>query len=437
MSSHLDSRSHPGRAGILPRTRLRLSPLFVLLALFAAPGSVGAQVGSFVYFSVTPDLRFCPTPTCGGFHLQAFNQTSTTCADGSQQTSCYVASADFGALEAPPSFGSEEVIVLGWIESDDYPVFGNLGKLVVEWAWKGATPQASQGTFFQIRDLGIVCVAAPCFSIEAYVLNQTALLTLSGLDLAAVDATPAQLAAAQAARQRGDLLVAGMTAPDPGPAGEGLALIASQFWLPEPTKPRCLSDADCSAGASCNASEICLPPPGCSPGNACPAVCSGYCEPTECTRNAECDASEYCANDGLCRADGACRLEVDCSLPGNDYPHIECVGHGICEASGGNEDACGWQCTNSMCVDLLGYDLGPCDAVLGWGVVGGACVEVSGCESDPFTLFGSGEECATACPPDNAVPALGLPGALLLGVGLSGLGVAWLRRSTKSSPSAH
>jgi hypothetical protein len=402
------------------------------VALVAAPGTVRAQLGSYAYFTVTPDPRLCPGPICGGFHLQALNQSWTTCADGAQQTSCYVASADFGALEAPPIFAPGEVVVRGRIEADEYPGFGNLGRLVAESAWTGATAQGAQGIFFRIRELGIVCVTTPCFSIEARVLNQTAILALSGLDLAAVDATPAQLAAAQAAAQRGDLLVAGVTTPDPGPAGEGLALIASQFWLPEPARPRCLSDAECSSGARCNASEVCLPPPECEPGDACPRVCSGYCEPTACTSNTECDASEYCASDGLCRADGACRLEVDCSLAGNDYAHIECVGHGICEASGGSESTCGWECTNPMCVDLLGYDFGPCDAVLGWGVIGGACVEVSGCTSDRFVLFVSRDQCTAACPPADAVPALSLPGALGLGLGLSGVAVAWLRRSRKS-----
>jgi hypothetical protein len=406
----------------------------VLAALVGAAGSVGAQVGSYGYFRVTPDPRLCPAPTCGGFHLQTVNQPSTTCADGSQQASCYVASADFGALDAPPSFAPGEVVVRGRIASDVYPGFGDLGRLVAESAWTGATPQAAEGTFFRIRDLGIVCVTAPCFSIEGRVLNRTESLALSRLDLGAVDATPAQLEAAQAAVQRGDLLVAGTTAPDPGPGGEGLALVASQFWLPEAARPRCLSDAECSSGARCNAAEVCLPLPECEPGDPCPAVCSGYCEAAACTSNAECDVTQYCASDGLCRSDGACRLEVDCSLPGNDYPHIACVGHGICEAGGTGGGACGWECTNPMCVDLFGYDFGPCDALLGWGVVGGACALVSGCDRGPFTLFASPDECTAACLPAHEIPALRLPGALGLGLGLCALAAAWLRHRKRTVP---
>jgi len=434
MSSHLDSGSNPARTRTLARMIAQLPPLLVLVVLGGALGTLDAHDArgeSYGYFSVTPDHRRCISPICGGFHLQALNQPSTSCADGSQQASCYVASADFGALETPPSFVPGGVVVRGLITADEYPGFGNLGKLVAESAWTGVVPQTVSGSFFRIRNLGIVCVTHPCFSIEARVLNQSAILTLSNLDLGALGATPAQLAAAQAAAQRGDLLVTGTTAPDPGPAGEGLALIASQFWLPEPARPRCLSDAECSTGARCNAAEVCLPLPGCEPGDPCPSVCSGYCENAACTSNAECDPSQYCASDAVCRSDGACRLEVDCNVPGNDYPHIECVGHGICEASGAN--ACGWACTNPICMDLVGYDFGACAAVLGWGVVDGACVVVSGCDLDPFALFASSGECTAACLPAQAVPALGLPGTLGLGLVLSGLAVAWSRRGTETA----
>ncbi|MDP6943576.1 MAG: hypothetical protein QF464_05455, partial [Myxococcota bacterium] len=45
----------------------------------------------------------------------------------------------------------------------------------------------------------------------------------------------------------------------------------------DPDPEGCYGDQDCPAGTTCNASEVCLPPPGCDPGNACPAVCYGWC----------------------------------------------------------------------------------------------------------------------------------------------------------------
>jgi len=48
------------------------------------------------------------------------------------------------------------------------------------------------------------------------------------------------------------------------------------------------------------------------------------------------------------------------------------------------------------CEDLSGIDFGPCDAVLGYGVIDGDCAEVSGCES-PVPLFPSLFDCLDAC----------------------------------------
>jgi hypothetical protein len=361
MSFDLDSRCNlvgafnPGRAFVY------LLGLVVLGILVSAPRIGVAQQSGYGYFTITPDLRLCPSPDCGGFHLRALNQGQTTCADGTLQTSCYVATADFGILESPVLTSEAEVVVRGRIETNEYPFFGNLGRFVVESAWTGSTSQAAIGSFYRMRDLGIVCVTTPCFSIEGRILNQTPSVAFSKLDLSGVDASPAELTSAQVAIHRGELLVAGTTGPDPGPAGEGLALSASQFWLPVASKPRCGSSSECALGTTCNAVDICLPLPECEPGDSCPAVCSGYCEA-------------------------------------------------------------------ALCEDLAGYDFGPCDAVLGWGVIGGACIEVSGCDSDPFILFASSETCSAACVNTRMVPLLGQLGTMGLGLGLAGLAVAWLKR---------
>ena len=51
----------------------------VLVALVGALGPVDADALDYGYFTITPDLRLCPSPICGGFYLQALNQPSTTC----------------------------------------------------------------------------------------------------------------------------------------------------------------------------------------------------------------------------------------------------------------------------------------------------------------------------------------------------------------------
>jgi hypothetical protein len=185
----------------------------------------------------------------------------------------------------------------------------------------------------------------------------------------------------------------------------------------------CKTDADCAHGSWCRQGQFdgttapryeCVPFVGesarcdrftlpwlyerCEPGLSCdtpdfvadaPGVCRSSCE-----TSADCKEGSYCASDKLCDVDGACEREVDCGLPGNNYLQIECVGHGVC----GADQRCSRECGAPQCVDLSGLALGPCDAVLGWGVVEGRCAELSGCTADPFKLFSDAASCKKACP---------------------------------------
>jgi hypothetical protein len=185
-----------------------------------------------------------------------------------------------------------------------------------------------------------------------------------------------------------------------------------------PGDSECFGDEDCSSGEWCRAAPPdgsiyeCVPFVGdgercngfttpwnyeqCEAGLTCdtpdfvadaPGICRGRCPSQGCGNQG------YCAADGLCDDDGACERDVDCNLLGNDYAHIECVGHGVCDASG----RCGWECGDPQCLDLGGYDFGACDALLGWGVENGVCAQLSGCSSGPFPLFETLDACVLAC----------------------------------------
>jgi hypothetical protein len=82
----------------------------------------------------------------------------------------------------------------------------------------------------------------------------------------------------------------------------------------------------------------------CEPGLTCDtpdgiADAPGICRKS-CSSDKDCKETDYCASDKLCDEDGACEKVDDCNLPGNNYAHIECVGHATCEA----DYRCGWQC---------------------------------------------------------------------------------------------
>jgi hypothetical protein len=368
------------------------------------------------YFTVTPDMRRCVSPLCGGYFVQAVNNAFTVCADGTRAERCYVASIDWTAMGGDPQIVATTVVVEGSVRPKVYPTFGNLGVLVAKGAWGSATAATPAGRYFRLTDNGIVCITAPCFSINAEVLNQGTIITLSGLDLSRVGATPGQLEAAQQALSAGALLATGKLTNPTFPAGTGRDLVASQFFLPPKLSSQCKSDADCTSGTWCRQTQDggneCVPFVGegkscngftvpwlyerCEPHLTCDtppfvADAPGVCR-SSCKSNADCKAAQYCASDKLCHDDATCDFSVDCNLEGNAYPHILCVGYGVC-----SDSSCGWQCGEPRCLDLFGYDFGPCDAVLGWGVVQGACTTISGCSSNGFELFASEKECVSAC----------------------------------------
>lgn len=198
----------------------------------------------------------------------------------------------------------------------------------------------------------------------------------------------------------------------------GPTLIGSQFFLPEKSAG-CESNEDCGAdqwcrqtesgamtcvpfaqaGESCNGFTLPWYYEQCAPDLVCdvpdyvadaPGVCRFACQD-----NSECGDDEYCGS-GVCRDDGTCEAANDCLASGNDWPHILCVGFPTCPMFGDGEQ-CGWDCGAPQCMDVLGVDFGPCDAVLGYGVYFDQCVALSGCDSQGLQLFETLEECQGAC----------------------------------------
>ncbi len=138
----------------------------------------------------------------------------------------------------------------------------------------------------------------------------------------------------------------------------------------------------------------------CAPGLVCtdvppfiadaPGTCRKPCESDD-----ECGGGQYCSVGGYCRDMGACWEDKDCNLSGNQYPHIECVGSGVCSDNG----QCGWECGGGgdMCADLADVSFGACEAIVGFGIVDGACTWISGCSANGYDLFDSMEACEEGC----------------------------------------
>ena len=205
------------------------------------------------------DRRKCMSPRCGGFWVEAVNRRSTRCADGTYADRCYVAEADWDVLGLSPAqerklvakAGARQAVILGRIVPRVFRGFGNLGALVPRKAWQAATDVPFRGRFYRVKDLGIRCVTAPCFSMRADLLNTFRRYRISGLDLSRPGANRHQIYEARQAARRGDLLVAGAIRHDPRTTDRrrirrGRTLHASQFYLPVVAR-QCTVDADCTA----------------------------------------------------------------------------------------------------------------------------------------------------------------------------------------------
>jgi hypothetical protein len=236
--------------------RLRTALIVVLTAVtalaalaVAAPMSAASPPLSSGYFSVQPDLRLCPTPTCGGVFVSLLNRRLTRCPDGAQRETCHATDVDWSALglNAEDASVLEQAVLAGrgLVRGDlrpgeSIPGFGDLGVLVVTEGWIAASGRRPRGSFYRLSDNGTVCVTTPCFSLLEALLNTARRRTVSDLDLSRVGARAATVEAAWQQLRTDSILVAGRNVerPDAGPAGRGVALVATQIYLRVPPSRR-------------------------------------------------------------------------------------------------------------------------------------------------------------------------------------------------------
>jgi hypothetical protein len=224
----------------------------------ANPDGIMQDVFSGDFYRVRRDVRRCAAPLCGGYWVALVNRHVTTCADGTPRRECYVARID----GIPPAAGDANAVALvrGELQEERFDGFGSLGVLVASDAWRAAGRGPAKGTWYGLRDAGIRCIAAPCFSIDERTLNTPHTRRVSAVDLErVVDADPKDREAGYAAVWEEDGLIAtGRNVPvkNAGPAGDGVTMVASQFFLKLKahggppaigSSNFCRKDSDCTA----------------------------------------------------------------------------------------------------------------------------------------------------------------------------------------------
>jgi hypothetical protein len=306
------------------------------------------------YVTLRRDVRRCASPLCGGFFVDAVNQETLRCADGSRSAECYVADLDLSTLglsadqEATLQSEPRTLLLLGQIRPQR-TAFGLLGELSVTEAWQGHADASPSGQFFRARNDGIVCITSPCLSFSAELLNRSApSMKIAEIDLSRVTDDPS--AAFEQLSAPEGLLLAGRRSTVTGPAGSARGLRASEFYLPFVAQPESCGSrgqSPCADGSFCNfpvaaacgsfdAPGVCEPIPdlcieifapvcGCDGqtyGNSCFAAAAGVsvsaegeCEPPvqACGSRGlpSCDEGSYCsfppaANCGRSDAPGEC-----------------------------------------------------------------------------------------------------------------------------------
>lgn len=210
----------------------------------APPTAIDAK--SEPYFIVTRiDTRKCAYPMCGGYFVKAVNSPLTRCADGKLAKQCHAVELDTRSLgwsdeqraKFEASFGVGKALVKGALEPQPRGLYTGEVLRVTE-AWQGqGTNKRPLGTFYSLKNNGIVCIQAPCPSFSLTTLNRPATeRTIDMPDFSPARAPEEAVKAAWAELEQGPILAAGAVVPFPAGGLQGTVyghkLLASEFYLP-------------------------------------------------------------------------------------------------------------------------------------------------------------------------------------------------------------
>lgn len=211
----------------------------------APPASVAALAEP--HFIVTRiDARKCAHPLCGGYFVKAVNSTVTRCADGKLAKECHAVELDARALgwsdaqraTFEASFSQGKALVKGKLEPQPRGQFtAEVLRVTEAWQAQGAHKRPI-GTFFSLKNNGVVCIQAPCPAFSLSTLNHnSAERTIDSPDFSPARASEQAVKAAWLALEKGPILAAGAVVRFPGfsPTGAtvyGHKLLTSEFYLP-------------------------------------------------------------------------------------------------------------------------------------------------------------------------------------------------------------
>lgn len=225
--------------------------LFTLLFGFTSLTEAQIVAREQVY-SVTPDLRRCVFPLCGGWYINPVNIATLDFQDEEQATVApqqfapiYVARINYKALglskEQIQKFEQEayagKALVRGYTR--DVPYWTTqfrqpIKELVASGTWLAANNNPPFGPYLNVKSSGIVCITTPCPYYEAELINTSIYSLFDDLNFERARLTREQEARAWRAVAEGGLFMTAITYPFKGMAGEGTGLAATQVYFSYP-----------------------------------------------------------------------------------------------------------------------------------------------------------------------------------------------------------
>ena len=124
---------------------------------------------------------------CGGWFLKRVNRTGTRCLDGVVRSRCYVASIR-GTAQAPTN---GVFLARGRLTAAKLPGFPGYAMLELSQVWSpGSGTAIEPDVVYRVRDNGVRCITAPCFSFDAQLVERARMTRLSDVDLSRARLTP-------------------------------------------------------------------------------------------------------------------------------------------------------------------------------------------------------------------------------------------------------
>lgn len=224
--------------------RAGLAVLLAVVVLLAgtSPAASDPPRSTPAYYLGEADLRRCASPVCGGLWVTLVNRSSARCGDGTDRVQCYAAKVDLSGLDVSAKrrarlaylIREHRVLARGTLVPGRVAGFPLLDTFVVSEVWIASSSQSEpRGTFRRLAETGMACLTTPCFSIRASEVNTLRATTVSEVRLGPTGAPARERERALARVAAGGLIAAGRIGrvPDAGPAGDGRAFVATQFYV--------------------------------------------------------------------------------------------------------------------------------------------------------------------------------------------------------------